>query len=373
MNDQVAPTPTTESAVPPLDRGPAPSAVLPSWLKPAVGLVLLGTLGVAWLSWQTHQRAGTLEEELVRRQQDSQAEVVEARVAAKQAQELARDAAARATLLEARVAEVALQRTQVEELIRSVNLSRDEALVAEIESALRVASQQSALMGSAEPMILALQTAQERLERVQQPTLENVRRALAKDLERLRSTRVADLATLSLRLDDATRLVDEVRLLNAPPAQEPRRTPSTSPSVRDQSVDQGTTDPATSTWTAQAWQWTQGVWWSVWDETRNLIRLSRIDHPESVLIAPEEGFFLRENTKLRLLNARLALLSRQTPTALNDLAQVQAVLPRYFDMRSSKGQRLAQTLQDISTQARQTTVPRPDDTLAALAAVSGLR
>jgi uroporphyrin-3 C-methyltransferase len=92
-----------------------------------------------------------------------------------------------------------------------------------------------------------------------------------------------------------------------------------------------------------------------------------------MLISPEQGFFLRENLKLRLLNARLALLSRQTTTAVNDLHTVQQALPRYFDTESRKTQLLQSMLAEVIGQGQQTLVPRPDDTLAALAAVSGGR
>lgn len=382
-------SPTPEAPAPlPAPAVPA-TAATPLWVKGSLLVLTVLSAGSAWLVWQSSSRATALEQELVRRQQDSHNEVVEARVAARQAQELSRDAAARATLLEARLAEVALHRTQVEELIRSVNLSRDESVVAEIESALRVANQQTSLTGSAAPMIQALQAAQDRITRVQQPGLEGVRRAIEKDLDRLRNARVADLASLSLRLDEAIRLMDDLPLLNAPESQRvsARGVDKSAPTVTRTSAPAGkpvmpkgsppeqAEPPATadhSAWSDKAWQWSREWAQAVWDDTRGLVRLQRIEHPESILLAPEESFFLRENAKLRLLNARLALLSRQTPTALNDLKQVQGALPRYFDMSTAKGKRLTQLLQDTGTQAQQTAVPRPDDTLAALAAVSGL-
>lgn len=381
MNAQISPSSETPEPLAVTPAAPG-TAVTPLWLKGSLLVLAMLSGGSAWLVWQSSSRATALEQELVRRQQDSHNEVVEARVAARQAQELSRDAAARATLLEARLAEVALQRTQVEELIRSVNLSRDESVVAEIESALRVAAQQTNLTGSAAPMIQALQAAQDRITRVQQPGLEGVRRAIDKDLDRLRTARVADLATLSLRLDEAIRLMDDLPLLNTPENQRAGTSPAPSahavtrtsttaprPGTEDASTPEPTEEAA---WSDKALQWSREWAQTVWNDTRGLVRLQRIEHPESILLAPEESFFLRENTKLRLLNARLALLSRQTPTALNDLRQVQSVLPRYFDMKTAKGKRLTQLLQDTGTQAQQTAVPRPDDTLAALAAVSGL-
>jgi 2-dehydro-3-deoxyglucarate aldolase/4-hydroxy-2-oxoheptanedioate aldolase len=63
-----------------------------------------------------------------------------------------------------------------------------------------------------------------------------------------------------------------------------------------------------------------------------------------MLIAPEQAFFLRENLKLRLLNARLALLSRQFDTAQADLSDALAALDGvdclwvgHFDLSVSLG------------------------------------
>ncbi|MFT3849367.1 MAG: uroporphyrinogen-III C-methyltransferase [Propionivibrio sp.] len=42
---------------------------------------------------------------------------------------------------------------------------------------------------------------------------------------------------------------------------------------------------------------------------RSLVRIQRFDREEPALLSPGQAFFLRENLKLRLLNARLALLA----------------------------------------------------------------
>ncbi|RZK98833.1 MAG: hypothetical protein EOP36_20870 [Rubrivivax sp.] len=182
----------------------------------AVLVLTVVCVGSAWLAWTTQKKVDTLEQELVRRQQDSQAQSAEARILAKQAQDVSREAAARTALLEGRLAEVTLQRSQVDDLIKSMSLSRDETLVVDIEAALRAAVQQSALTGSAEPLIAAMKSAEDRISRAKQPRLDGVRRALAKDLDRVKSTRVADLASLTIRLDEAIRLVDELPLISQP-------------------------------------------------------------------------------------------------------------------------------------------------------------
>ena len=353
------------------------------WVRWAVLVLSLTSAGGLWLAWQAQTRVQGLEQELVRRQQTSQTQATEARVLARQAEELSRESAARTALLESRLAEVALQRAQVEDLIKNLSSSRDENLLADLESSLRVAAQQASLTGSAEPLVVALQSADTRLARTAQPRLDNVRRAVAKDLDDVRGTRVADLAALTLRLDEATRLVDEVPLLHSPEAARPQpQVASAKPKSRT-----GTTEThkppaaasapdseATSTnWSSQISRWLTQAGRRVWLETRNLIRVTEIQRPEGMLITPEQSFFLRENLKLRLLNARLALLSRQTAIATSDLQEVEATLPRYFDPQSRKTQLLRAMLIDIAKQSTQTTVPRPDDTLAALATVSAGR
>jgi len=361
-----------------------------NWVRWTVLILSVATAGSAWMAWSTQKRVQSLEQELVRRQQDSQGQAMEARVLARQAQEAAREATARSTLLETRIAEVALQRSQVEDLIKTLSLSRDENLVADIEAGLRVASQQATLTGSAEPLITAMQSADDRLTHARQPRLDNIRRALAKDLDRVRATRVADTASLTIRLDEAARLVDEVPLLNqpevvmapVPKAEAPSKVNASTKTAGKNKDKVAANQPAVAepvaTDTSSAWgnhmlDWTKGAAQTFWNETRGLIRLTRINRPEGMLISPDQGFFLRENIKLRLLNARLALLSRQNAVALADLQNIQATVPRYFDLQSRKTQLLLSMLADVAAQSQQTAVPRPDDTLAALAAVSGGR
>ena len=117
-------------------------------------------------------------------------------------------------VLESRLSEVALQRTQLEDLMQSLSRSRDENLLVDVDAAIRVAVQQSAITGSAEPLVAVLKQSDERLARVNQPRLEGVRRAIARDLDRVKAASVADISTLAIRLDEAIRIVDELPMLS---------------------------------------------------------------------------------------------------------------------------------------------------------------
>jgi len=347
------------------------------------------------MAWTTQQRVRDLEQQLVKRQEDSGAMANAAQLLAKQAQDTARDAAAKMALLEARVAEATLQRSQLEELLQSLSRSRDENLLADLEAAIRVSLQQTAITGSVEPLAITLKQAEERLARQNEPRLEGVRRAMVQDLDRVRAAGAVDVATLAIRLDEAVRQVDELPLLSAPERRGAARpaahasAPVSAPAAAAASMPRAAASaplaaasrpPATATAEEAAASWSQSLrsGWAavssrVWDEVRGLIRVTPVDQPEAMLIAPDQAFFLRENLKLRLLNARLALLSRQFDTAQSDLRDELSALDRYFDRSNKRVVATADLLRQVSAQARQVVVPRPDATLAAIAAVSAGR
>ncbi len=331
------------------------------WL--AAGAAALAALATAALvlAWNTQQRVKGLEAELVKRQQGSDAQATEARTLARQAELGAREATAKMALLEARVAETAMQRTQIEELIQSLARSRDENVLADLDAAVRVALQQSAITGSAEPLVVTLKQADERLARFNQPRLERVRRAVVQDLDRTRTAGVTDITVLTIRLDEAIRLVDELPLLSALE----RRTAAkaVAPSATASAA-------SSSLWLGEHWG---GLASYLWGEVKSLVRVTRIDQPEAMLVAPEQAFFLRENLKLRLLNARLALLSRQFDAVQSDLRDAQSALDRYFDRSHRRVVAASDLVRQVMTQARLVTVPRPDATLAAIATASAGR
>jgi uroporphyrin-3 C-methyltransferase len=355
---------------------------LPAWLPWLLALLGAAVLVCVALAWQSLSRQQSLEQELVRRQEASQAQATEARLAAKQSADLVRDTAAKVSLLEARLAEVALQRGQLEELIQSMSRSRDENVVGDIEAAIRVALQQTQITGSAEPLVATLKQADERLLRYKQPRLEGVRRAVARDLDRVKAVATVDVSTLTIKLDEVVRMADELPLLTggdvvSSPREERRADAAAKERERALRLQReqaaAAADGQLSLWW---WQATQQLssWTSIaWGEAKTLLRVTRIDHPEAALIAPDQSFFLRENLKLRLLNARLALLSRQFDTTQADLRDSQEMLNRYFDTRSRKVASVAELLRQVAGQARQVSVPRPDDTLAALTAAAAGR
>ena len=362
-------------------RAPMPAEAQPAlpdaWLIPRSWALVVAALAGAGLlaSALLWQKLATIQEELARRTTDSGAQAIEARTLAREAQEVARELSARLALQETRLAEVNLQRSQLEELMQSLARSRDENLVVDVESELRLAQQQALLTGSAEPLLAALKSADMRLSRAAQPRLNGLQRAVARDIGRIKNASVTDVPALMVKLDELARLVDELPVANdmvannaprnAPPANVPGLAASSA-----QSIDPGNKpfwqglDPPDAVRRALA---------AVWLEARQLLRISRIDQPEAALLAPEQSFFLRENLKLRLLNARMALLSRQTDAAHADLGNAAAWLRKYFDPAARRTQAAQQLLTQVRGQLKTSELPRLDETMAALATVAAGR
>jgi hypothetical protein len=71
--------------------------------------------------------------------------------------------------------------------MQSLSRSRDENLVVDIESAIRLAQQQAQLTGSVQPLLAALNSAEQRLTKVAQPRLAPVLRAVTRYIERIKA------------------------------------------------------------------------------------------------------------------------------------------------------------------------------------------
>jgi len=255
------------------------------------------------------------------------------------------------------LSEVALQRAQLEDLMQSLSRSRDENLVVDIESAIRLAQQQSQLTGSVQPLLAALQSSQMRLTKVAQPRLAPLLRAIVRDIEQIKATPVTDTPTLLIKIDELVRAVDNLALLNA---------------VGATTSNNATTKLAAAT--PETLSWARAIsmsWWEkmlndLWRNAQGLVRISRIDRPEASLLAPEQSYFVRENLKLRLLNVRLAVLARHFESAQADMNQVTRDLNKYFDVASGQGPLTLALAREVLAQSKNTEIPRIDATLAAL-------
>ena len=238
-----------------------------------------------------------------------------------------RDAVAKITLLEARVAESQSQQAALEALYRDLAPSRDEIALTEIEQVLLVASQQLLLAGNVQSALAALQLADARLQRLERPQFLPLRRALTRDMDRLKAMPFVDVAGMSLKLDQVLAAA------------------GTLPFAMDERLPAPASGPAAPPADEPAWR---RLLRDVWAEIRQLVRVEVADRPAAPLLLPSQQYFLRENLKLRLLSARVGLLNRDDVSFKADLNAADAWLRLYFDTRTKAVQSAQATLKQLA-------------------------
>jgi uroporphyrin-3 C-methyltransferase len=299
-------------------------------------LVVLAVAALILALWvDTRSQIHGLQQELVRKLADMDSHDRESRQAATQARDTARDLEYRLGVIESQVAEAQSQRLAVESLYLELTRNRDERVLAEVEQILLIASQQLQLAGNVKAALIALDAADSRLQRADSSQFVALRRAVRRDSERLRSIPYVDVAGMSLRLEALDQEVDSFPLaMYERPAEE----------------KPATVQPDEGVLTRLARE--------AWRDIRSLIRIQRIE-PETVpLVSPSQAFFLRENLRLRLLSARVALLAHEGDAFKADTRDAGDWLQRYFASSDSKVGQALTTLRQLA--AAEVTVNVPD-------------
>nr|WP_315482126.1 uroporphyrinogen-III C-methyltransferase [uncultured Undibacterium sp.] len=312
--------------------------------------VLALLLAAQWYSSQNQM--STLREEVARRLQTADINNNEIKGIAKNVQESSRDMQAKVSVLEAKQTEAQGQQVALEQLYQDLSKSRDEWALAEIEQVLATASQQLQLAGNVQGALIALQNSDARLAKAEKTQFIAVRRAIAKDIEMLKALPQLDMTGLVLRLDSVIAQVDNIPLwsdekppvVSTPPKAPLRVLPRSSKATNDK-VEEATE----STFAAQLQDRWQSFSSEMWSEMKQLIRVRNVESPDALLLNPSQAYFAKENLKLRLLNARLALLSRNEGAFRSDMISAQDLISKYFDVRSKQAQTAQALLKQIQS------------------------
>jgi uroporphyrin-3 C-methyltransferase len=275
--------------------------------------VILAALGiVGWQWYDTRDQVSRLEDELARR-------LTEGDVRNKQALETAQELRVRVgelqnqvTVLESGLAESQNQQVALEALYQQLSRGSDEWALAEIEQTLTIAAQQLQLAGNVKAALLALQTADARLQRIDRPQLAPLRKVIERDIDRLQRSPFVDVVGITVKIDNLMDSIDTLPLAmqQRPPDEPPPAAVDDSNAFRRLARE-------------------------MWQDLRSLVRIQNVDRPEVPLVDPGQEYFLRENLKLRLLSARIALLQRDGRTYRNDLAEALQWVERFYDTRNA--------------------------------------
>ena len=344
------------------------------WTEPA--FLMSGVLAVLLLvQWWTSQgQISSLREEVARRLQSAETNSSETKILAKTVQDASKEIQAKVILLEGKQTEAQSQQLALEQLYQDLSKNRDEWALAEIEQVLSTASQQLQLAGNVQGALIALQNADSRLAKSEKPQFITIRRAIAKDIEKLKSLPTLDLTGIALRLDSVIAQVDHIPLwsdeksvVTATPPKAPLRILPKSSAVTSNNGSKLPSDEIfENSWTMRVQDGWQSFSSEMMSELRQLMRVRNVETPDALLLTPSQGYFARENLKLRLLNARLALLSRTEGAFRSDMIAAQDAITKYFDTRTKQAQTVQALLRQVQGSNLSIEMPTLSDSLNAV-------
>lgn len=298
--------------------------------KTALALVMLTLLFLAWQWINTRQRFNEVEKSLSQKLATFQALNQQSLILSKQAQERSTQANARAVILEEKLAESRDQQEVLQTLYDQLAENREATAVAEVEQLLTIANQQLQLANNVKSALLALQAADKRLEPLALPRAIQLRATLALEIEKLRALPQVDVMAMSAQLETLGRLCATLPLIS-------ERQPTLNLAAAEQARAK---DKPT--------KGIQKFAFSVWADIKNLVTVERIDKPEPPLLAPQLSFYLRENLKLRLLTARIALLQHDEVSYSRDIKTINSWLNQYYDTKHPNAIKALRLLKQLS-------------------------
>ncbi|MCB1960393.1 MAG: uroporphyrinogen-III C-methyltransferase [Rhodocyclaceae bacterium] len=314
-----------EPDTPPNDAPDAkPAASTRGGGKLVPGLLALCVIAIGVLGWQVWTVRGKLAQtqlQMTERLSAGDDMAREARAAARHSRDMVDGLQGKVSLLEAKAREAAGQAAALDSLYQEFSRTRDERAMAEIEQAVTIAGQQLQLAGNVEAALIALQSAEARLAALGDGRLATLRRSLARDIEQLKAAPRVDVAGITLKLEMLLESVDGLPLAFAHEAH-----PNPAPETHEKG------DPM-----ADPLGYAKAFALDVWAEVRAMVRVERLDAAaDPVLLSPSQSTYLRENLKIRLLTARLALLGRDARTFDADMKQAVGWVERYFNLNDSR-------------------------------------
>ncbi|MDR2220209.1 MAG: uroporphyrinogen-III C-methyltransferase [Methylobacillus sp.] len=292
----------------------------------AIILAVLAIITAGWQWWDAREKSRELEQTLTQRLSSFSERNSESNVLSKKAEETAAQLTARVTLLEQQLETSKAQQETLQTMYAELASNRDEWVVGEAEHLVIIANQQLQLAGNIKPALLALQAADARLQTLTKPQVAALRKVIGQDIQRLQDLPDINLVEKSLELEKLTSVIDKLPL-----ASEHRPAPEIAPPP----------DVNANPW--------QRLMQEIWQDIKNLVRIERIDAPELPLLKPEQADFLRENFKLRLLSARIALLQHDEATYRSALLTAVNWLTEYFDTQDAAGREALATLKELSS------------------------
>lgn len=346
-----------------------------------VALVLLVIVAIAlgaglWYQQRVFKRFSV---QLESRVADASSIASQAREQAQQAVSLAQAQTQQLQALQNSLDQSQARYKDLEQAFQTLTDSGSElTLVNDVEHLVTIAHQQLALGGNVANAIIALETAQAQLARANRPNLASLQQTINGDLDRLRVAATTDVPALSQRLDTLGGLIATAPLL-VPDAAAPGL-PASGAGAPPQaaspaSAATGDAGDAASVTDDRAWwrravddvyTWSSEAWSALRHDMGQFISVRRAADPAALLMSPDQAAQLRQNLRLRVMTAQLALLMRQPGVWKSETHALLQALDTRYDGRAEQTRQARKVAQALADTAIDVKLPTVSNSLQAL-------
>jgi uroporphyrin-3 C-methyltransferase len=310
-------------------------------VKSIVILCLLVLFFVIWQWFQTRQAVNQIERSLTQKLEQFNEKNQQSLALSRNADDRSANTVARISLLEQQFEKSLDQQQALETLYSELADNREERVISEVEQLLVIANQQLQLAGNVKLALVALQTADSRLQQLDTPQANQLRKSLSHNIQQLLDLPLVDILGISLKLENLSHSIDHLPL--ASEIKPKQKLPFQSDSE-------------------QVNKW-QNLLEEIWYDIRHMVEIERTDHPQTPLLTPDQSYFVRENIKLRILTARVALLQHDENTYKADLQTTKNWLNSHFDLRDASAKNAIVTIQELSSSAINIQMPDIEESL----------
>ena len=264
----------------------------------------------------------------------------------------------RLTALEAAMADQTRLREDIQQMQLALQQERTLLELERLEQQLDAGWQAWISTGDTAVLVNSMQSAQRRLANQPGAAAQALRLAIGRDLVAIKSQRALDLRVAVQNLDAVIATIDRLPLIQESRVQ----------AAADTKASDALALQESATWLDRVRQTGLAIAQDIWGAIRSMVRVQRLDRAEPGLIAPEQKVFLQQGLRLLLLDARHALILRNTVTYQQTLGQARTWIQKYADGSDALVKADLDTLQQLAALNIDPTAISLEDTRQALSA-----
>jgi len=233
--------------------------------------------------------------------------------------------------------------SQLSELMKRAPGDNRSWKMAEVIYLIRMANLELKVQHNITGALVLLRQAEDRLNTMQDPSLDNLHAALLKNISALQVIPLFDIDTLTTQLSNLRDQVPSLSILVAPK-------PNTS-------ILENTPHESHKRWWQRAWD-------NIKASTQQLVIVRHQAEKIPALMAPEEQMYLQENLQLLLMQAQWALINNHAVIYQKSLKQAQSWVEQYYVQNSASTQEFLKQIHALINQNISPALPDLSQTLA---------